>query len=81
MTMATNNSSESKFDEVRSNYYNEEEHATYIDAWETDDPNEDGIVVAKVFDDSRVEYLVKGFENDPLIAGEIASVLERVKEK
>lgn len=48
----------SKYSEIRNDYINEEENAVYIDAWFTDDDNEEGTVIAKVdLDTLAVEYL------------------------
>ena len=48
----------SKWAEIRSDYYDEEEELQYIDAWLTDDDNEEGTVIAKVnIAAKEVEYL------------------------
>jgi hypothetical protein len=68
----------SNFKEVRSNYYNEEEKATYIDAWKTANDNEEGKVVVKVFDNGTVEYLVESAKTDALIQDEIQTILNKL---
>ena len=48
----------SKYGEVRNDYYDDLENKIYIDAWFTDDDNEEGVVVAKVnCETHEVEYL------------------------
>ena len=48
----------SKYAEVRSDYFDDEEQAQYIDAWFTDDDYEEGIEIAKVhLDTKQVEYI------------------------
>lgn len=44
------------FGEIRTNYTDEDAGFTCVDAWYTEDDNEEGIVVAKIFDDGRVEF-------------------------
>ena len=68
-------------DEVRSDYYCEEEKCTYIDAWYHG--NEEGFSVAKVYNDGRIEWTDKGevemlYENKRVIE-EIARVKETRK--
>lgn len=38
----------SKWAEIRSDYYDDEEEKQYVDAWLTDDGNEEGKVIAKI---------------------------------
>lgn len=52
--------------EIRNDFYNEIEGVTYIDAWYTDDNNEEGQVIAKIDDGARVEYLEDMAKDDPL---------------
>lgn len=48
----------SKYAEVRSNYYDDIEEVQTVDAWFTDDDNEEGVVIAKIHIDTKeVEYL------------------------
>ena len=68
-----------KFKEIRSDYYDEEEKATYIDAWKTLNGEEEGIVVAKVFDNRKIEYTKEAYKNDELINEEIQEVLKTLK--
>lgn len=68
-------------DEVRSDYYCDEEKCTYIDAWYHG--NEEGFSVAKVYNDGRIEWTDKGeaerlYENKRVIE-EIARVKETRK--
>ena len=68
----------SKCAEVRSNYYNTNEKATYIDAWHTSSDEEAGTVVAKVFNNGTVEYLKKEAETETNIQEEIKKVLKEL---
>lgn len=48
----------SKYGEIRSDFYDQEEKKVYIDAWFTEDDNEEGVVIAKVnYKTKEVEYL------------------------
>lgn len=48
----------SKYGEIRNDFYSGEEQKVYIDAWLTDDDNEEGVVIAKVnYKTKEVEYL------------------------
>lgn len=68
----------SKWAEIRNDYHNDDEGYTSIDAWKTDIGNEEGEVIAKVFDDGKVEYLDNVAKKDEY-AQEI--ILEAVREK
>ena len=70
-----------KFKEIRSDYYNEEENATYIDAWKTTNIEEEGIVVAKVFNDGKVKYAKESYKNNKLINEEIQEVLKSISKE
>lgn len=48
----------SKYGEIRNDFYDEEEKKVYIDAWFTEDDNEEGVVIAKVnYRTKAIEYL------------------------
>lgn len=48
----------SKFAEIRSNYVDEDDDITYIDAWLTTNDNEEGTVIAKINNKTKeIEYL------------------------
>ena len=48
----------SKYSEIRCDFYDEEEEVYCVDAWKTDDGNEEGEVIAKVnLATKEVEYL------------------------
>ena len=48
----------SKYGEIRNDFYDDEEHKVYIDAWFTEDDNEEGVVIAKVnYKTKEIEYL------------------------
>lgn len=55
----------SKYAEIRSDFVNKEENALYIDAWKTNNPNEEGKILAKIdLDSKEVTYLDKGAKTD-----------------
>ena len=48
----------SRWSEIRDDFFDEEERCVYIDAWRTDNDDEEGDVIAKVYVDTpKVEYL------------------------
>lgn len=48
----------SKYTEVRNDYYDDIEKKVDIDAWFTDDDNEEGVVIARVnYKTKEIEYL------------------------
>jgi hypothetical protein len=48
----------SKYGEIRNDFYDEEEKKVYIDAWFTEDDNEEGVVIAKVnYRTKAIEYI------------------------
>lgn len=53
----------SKWAEIRNDFVCEDSHKIYIDAWITDDDNEEGVVIARIdMDTKNIEY----FDNDAL---------------
>ena len=66
----------SKYAEVRCNYYDDEEERWYVDAWFTDDDNEEGIVIAKIdLENKKVEYLDTNAKSDDYAQEVINDVL------
>ena len=48
----------SKWTEIRCDFYDNEEEKWFVDAWLTDDDNEEGTVIAKIdLGNKTVEYL------------------------
>lgn len=70
---------ERNYAEIRGDYYDEREQKYYIDAWETEDDNEEGKVIAKVDNKGSIEYLNKRAEKDPYVQEVIAEVLEELQ--
>lgn len=69
----------SKYGEVRNDYYDEKESKVYIDAWFTDDDNEEGIVVAKVnYKTKEVEYLDEDARTDEYVQEVINETLKNI---
>lgn len=55
----------SKYGEIRNDFYDDEEQKVYIDAWFTEDDNEEGVVIAKVnYKTKEVEYLDNDAKTD-----------------
>lgn len=70
---------ERNYAEIRGDYYDEREQKYYIDAWETEDDNEEGKVIAKVDNKGSIEYLNKRAEKDPYVQEVIAEILEELQ--
>ena len=55
----------SKWSEIRNNYFDEDDRLVYIDAWLTDDSNEEGAVIAKVnVDTQKITYIDNDAKKD-----------------
>lgn len=55
----------SKYGEIRNDFYDGEEQKVYIDAWFTEDDNEEGVVIAKVnYKTKEIEYLDNDAKTD-----------------
>ena len=67
----------SKWAEVKSNYYDEEEEKQFVDAWLTDNDDEEGTVIAKIdLAVKTVEYLDADARYDEYAQEVINEVLE-----
>lgn len=67
----------SKYAEVRCDFYDEDAEVQCIDAWLTDDDNEDGMVIAKAnLATGDVEYLDDDARTDEYAQEVIREVLE-----
>ena len=67
----------SKWSEIRINFFDEEEKKWYVDAWLTDDANEEGTVIAKIdLYTGIVEYLDKDAKIDEYAQKEIREFLK-----
>jgi len=67
----------SKWSEIRSNYFDDEEGVQTVDAWLTDKDNEEGEVIAKIHLDTKtVDYLDPDAETDEYAQEVINEVLE-----
>ena len=64
-----------QFSEVRINHFDDIEGCWCVDAWKTDDDNEEGVVVAKIYEKSPIEFKVvwcdENLKNNPQINEEI----------
>lgn len=67
------------FVEVRSDYYNPDLNAYAIDAWQTDDDDEEGQTVAYVYPNGKVEYCHPDAETSLLVQEEINQLLDDLK--
>ena len=55
----------SKYAEIRNDFVCEDSRHIYIDAWLTDDDNEEGIVLARInMDTKRIEYFDEDAKTD-----------------
>jgi hypothetical protein len=69
----------SKYAEIRNDFYDEEEKKVYIDAWFTDDDNEEGTVIAKVnYKTKDVEYLDNNAKTDKYAQAVINETLKDI---
>ena len=67
----------SKYAEIRSNFFDEEEEKQFVDAWLTDNDDEEGIVIAKIdLGAKSVEYLDEDAKTDEYAQEIINEVLE-----
>ena len=72
----------SKWAEIRSDYYNDQEEQQYVDAWLTEDENEEGKVIAKInLVTKKVEYLDSDAKYDEYAQEVISEVLEDENER
>lgn len=56
----------SKYSEVRNNFYDDIQKKVCIDAWKSDDDNEEGRVIAKIdVETKEVEYIDMDAKSDP----------------
>lgn len=68
----------SKWAEVKSDYFDEDENIWCVDAWLTDDGNEEGKVIAKVNPNTKtVEYLDVDARYDDYAQEVISEVITR----
>jgi hypothetical protein len=69
----------SKYAEIRNDFYDEQEQKVYIDAWFTDDDNEEGTVIAKVnYKTKEVEYLDDNAKTDKYAQAVINETLKDI---
>ena len=67
----------SKWSDIRCDFFDEEEEKYVVDAWRTDDDNEEGTVIAKLdLADGTVEYLDEDAKTDEYAQAVIKEMLE-----
>lgn len=66
------------FKEVRNDFYDEDKGCYVIDAWRTDNDNEEGIVVAEVYRD-KVVYTKESYKDLPEVIEVVNEVMENNK--
>lgn len=71
---------ESIWNEIRSDYYDDEKEAWAIDAWKNCDGDQ-GKVIAHVGDDKRISYYSEEAKTDPYVQEVIREVLFRIDEE
>lgn len=64
--------------EIRTDYYDSITHVTLVDAWLTDDDNEEGKVIALVGDDGNVTYLDNRARTDAMAQETIRNLLAEI---
>ena len=76
-TMISGGKNMSKWSEIRIDFFDTEENKWSVDAWETDDDNEEGSVIAKIDPKTKcVEYLDEDARTDSYAQEEIKEFLE-----
>jgi hypothetical protein len=69
----------SKYAELRNDFYDDIEQKVYIDAWFTEDDNEEGVVIAKVnYRTKEVEYLDNDARTDEYAQAVINDTLKEI---
>ena len=69
----------SKYGEIRNDFCNEEEQKVYIDAWFSENDNEEGIVIAKVnYKTKEIEYLDNDAKTDEYAQEKIKETLREI---
>lgn len=67
----------SKYAEIRCDFFDEEEEKWFVDAWLTDDGNEEGMVIAKIdLTAKTVEYIAEDAKTDEYAQTIIQEFLE-----
>ena len=67
----------SKWSDIRWDFFNEEEEKYFVDAWRTDNDNEEGTVIAKLdLANETVEYLDEDAKTDEYAQAVIKEMLE-----
>ena len=67
----------SKWSDIRCDFFNEEEEKYFVDAWRTDNDNEEGTVIAKLdLANETVEYLDEDAKTDEYAQAVIKEMLE-----
>lgn len=70
----------SKYTEIRNNFTDEDDKLTYIDAWYSDNDNEEGEIIAKVnLVTKKVEYLDEDAKADSYAQEVIQEVLKDIE--
>ena len=69
----------SQWAEIRNDFYSEEEGKVYIDAWLTDDSDEEGEVIAKInYKTKEIEYIEDYAKYDPYAQEVINETLKSI---
>ena len=69
----------SKWSDIRCDFFDEEEEKYFVDAWKTDDDNEEGTVIAKVnYKTKEVEYLDNDARTDAYAQEIINETLKQI---
>lgn len=68
----------SKWSEIRCNFFNEKEEKYFVDAWRTEEDNEEGTVIAKLdLAEGTVEYLDEDAKTDDYAQEVINEMVEK----
>ena len=70
----------SNWAEIRNDYFDEESREVSIDAWKTDDPNEEGEVITKInVDTIRINYISNLARTDKYAQEVIRDTVRNIK--
>lgn len=69
----------SKWAEIRNDFVCEDSHKVYIDAWLTDDDNEEGVAIARIdMDTKKIEYFDEDAKTDDYAQEMIVDAIEEI---
>jgi len=68
------------WNEIRTNYTEDETNITYVDAWLSDDDDENGTSIATIDDKGNVTYIDERAKSDKYAQEEIQAAVQRIED-